>query len=76
MPAERAQLVIDPVDGESITEPVCDYDELDEAVTQVLGRVSEHEPTTLTVDPFAAALVDCCDCEVVKFTDYVRLTRA
>ncbi|MFB6179264.1 MAG: hypothetical protein ABEI77_06025 [Halorientalis sp.] len=75
MSAKRAQLSVERIEPTHATETVCDYDELDEIVRDELGELSETADTTVTIDSFAAALVDACGCDVVKYTEYYRISR-
>lgn len=75
MPAKKAQLSVEPVERARETDAVRDYDELDEIVRDELGDIATSNSSTLTVDSFAAALVDDYECDVIKFTDYYRIDR-
>jgi hypothetical protein len=75
MPAKLAQLQFEPVEEISEMDSVCHFDEIDESLQATVADAEAGGRATVTVDPFQAALVDECGCDVVRFTDYYRLSR-
>jgi len=74
MPAKLAQVSIEPIDEVPETVSVRHCDELPERVREVVAE-AETGGSTVTVDPYRAALVEEGGCDVVKSTECVRLER-
>jgi len=75
MSAKQAQITLERVSEVPETASVRHFDEIDDQLQEVVSPVSHRERSTVTVDPFRAALLDECDCEIVKLTDYYRISR-
>jgi len=75
MPAELAQVELEPVSHVSDAASVCHFDEVGEPLQETVVTAHERGRSTITVEPFRAALIEDCDCDVVKFTDYYRVSR-
>lgn len=75
MAASLAQLRVEPVEQLPETASICHYDELEESVQLAIIAAQQQGRTTIDVETLPAALVDLCDCEIVKYTEYYRVNR-
>ncbi|WP_226013502.1 hypothetical protein [Halomicrobium salinisoli] len=75
MPAEIAQVSVEPVTEVPETASVCHVDELAPPLGETVAAADGEDGSTVTVDPYRAALIDQCGCDVVKATEYYRVDR-
>lgn len=75
MAAKRAQLAFEPVSEIPETASVCHFDEIAESLQEPIVRAEGRNRSTVTVAPVHAALLDGCGCDIVKFTEYYRVSR-
>lgn len=75
MAARMAQLKVEPVEEVPETASVCDYDEVDAVLQRTISAARADERSTVTVGAFQAGIVEHCECDYVKFTDYYRVRR-
>jgi len=74
MPAKLTQVSVEPVGEVPETASVRHCDELPWRVREMVAQ-ADSGGSTVTVDPYRAALVEECGCDVVKSTEYIRLER-
>lgn len=75
MAANLAHVVFEPISEVPETASVCHFDEIKDPIQDPLVLAADRNQSTVTVAPIKAALIDECDCEIVKFTDYYRMSR-
>lgn len=75
MAASLAQVALEPVSEIPETASVCHIDEIEDSLQEPLVMAEEQNQSTVTVAPIQAALIEECNCDIVKFTDYYRISR-
>lgn len=75
MATNPAQVTVKPVSEVPEMASVCHFDEVESPIQDSLVLAADQNRSTVTVDSVQAALIDECDCEIIKYTDYYRITR-
>jgi hypothetical protein len=74
MSANSTQVAFEPVSEIPESASVCHLDEIGDSLQESLVFAEEQNQPAVTIAPIQAALIDECDCDIIKFTNYYRMS--
>lgn len=76
MTNNRVQLAIEPVSDVPETAAVCHFDEVGLPLQEAVASANQRNESMVTVETPRAARDEDCVVDIIKFTDYYRVSRA
>jgi hypothetical protein len=74
MTANLTRVAFEPVSEIPESASVCHFDEIGDSLQEPLVFAEEQNQPTATIAPIQATLIDECDCDIIKFTNYYRMS--